>query len=78
MRMHQPIGIGATLAHTVTINGKKLDRPVSYASASLTPAQANYAQIDRKNFLYSNCLGAVRAFCRPSAESARNFPVQFY
>lgn len=43
-----PVGVGAVLCHTVTHNGKPVDRPVMFASSSLTPAQANYSQLDRE------------------------------
>ncbi|XP_072161911.1 uncharacterized protein [Bemisia tabaci] len=44
-----PVGVGATLSHTVKMeNGKPIDRPVAYASSTLTQAQRNYAQHDRE------------------------------
>ncbi|PHT96243.1 hypothetical protein BC332_34831 [Capsicum chinense] len=43
------VGVGATLSHTVKMeNGKPIDRPVAYASSTLTQAQQNYAQHDRE------------------------------
>ncbi|XP_052131934.1 uncharacterized protein K02A2.6-like [Frankliniella occidentalis] len=43
-----PVGVGAVLAHVVTINGKKVERPVMFASATLSKTQQNYAQVDRE------------------------------
>ena len=45
-----PVGVAACLAHKVTVNGKTFLRPLSYASCSLTPAERNYAQIDREGY----------------------------
>lgn len=39
-----PVGIGAVLSHIV--DGQ--ERPVAYASRSLTPAEQNYGQLDRE------------------------------
>ena len=43
-----PVGLGACLAHKITVNGKTYLKPLSYASCSLKPAERNYAQIDRE------------------------------
>ena len=43
-----PVGLGACLAHKVTINGRTFLKPLSYASCSLKLAELNYAQIDRE------------------------------
>ena len=43
-----PAGVGACLSHRVTVNGKAYLRPLSYASRSLTPAERNYAQVERE------------------------------
>ncbi|KAJ1519211.1 hypothetical protein ONE63_011183 [Megalurothrips usitatus] len=43
-----PYGLGVALCHTVTINGKPMDRPVMLWSCTLNQAQQNYAQIDRE------------------------------
>lgn len=40
----RPYGVGAVLSHTV--NG--VERPVAFASATLTEAQTNYAQVHKK------------------------------
>ena len=42
------VGVGAVLCHTVIVNGKPVDKPVMYASSSLTDTQQRYAQIDRE------------------------------
>ena len=41
-----PVGLGACLAHKITVNGKTYLKPLSYASCSLKSAEWNYAQID--------------------------------
>lgn len=43
-----PVGVGAVLNHVFMINGKKVEKPVMYASCTLSSAQRNYAQIDRE------------------------------
>lgn len=45
-----PYGIGAVLCHSVFVKSlnKTVDRPIMYASVTLSPAQSNYAQIDRE------------------------------
>ncbi|KAE8737994.1 hypothetical protein FOCC_FOCC016536 [Frankliniella occidentalis] len=43
-----PYGVGSALCHTVTLNNKPVDRPVMLVSSTLSPAQQNYAQIDRE------------------------------
>jgi len=43
-----PVGIGCVLNHVLTVMGKEVERPVMYASASLTKTQQAYAQIDRE------------------------------
>jgi len=43
-----PVGVGATLSHQVTIDGKIVERPVAYASCSLTTRQQKYSQLDRE------------------------------
>ncbi|KAE8741662.1 hypothetical protein FOCC_FOCC012814 [Frankliniella occidentalis] len=43
-----PVGVGCVLAHVVKVDGKIRDRPICFASATLTPAQQNYAQVDRE------------------------------
>ncbi|XP_034237439.1 uncharacterized protein K02A2.6-like [Thrips palmi] len=43
-----PVGIGGVLAHVVEVNGKKVERPVMFISATLSPTQMAYAQVDRE------------------------------
>ena len=43
-----PVGVGAVLCHTVNVNSKPVNKPVIYASSSLTETQQRYAQIDRE------------------------------
>jgi len=40
-----PVGVGATLSHQVTVDGKIVERPVAYASCSLTARQQKYSQL---------------------------------
>ena len=42
-----PYGLGAVLSHTMPDEG---ERPVAYVSRTLTPAECNYAQIDKEAF----------------------------
>ncbi|KAG8173738.1 hypothetical protein JTE90_023228, partial [Oedothorax gibbosus] len=39
-----PYGVGAVLSHS--INGE--DRPIAFASRTLTPAEKNYAHIEKR------------------------------
>lgn len=43
-----PVGVGAVLSHVVKVKGKLVERPVMFASATLSQAQRNYAQVDRE------------------------------
>lgn len=43
-----PVGVGAVLCHVVKINGKLVERPIMFASSTLTPTQCNYPQVDRE------------------------------
>ena len=43
-----PVGVGAVLSHLVTHNNQQVERPVMFASATLTQTQQNYAQLDRE------------------------------
>ncbi|KAK3917257.1 hypothetical protein KUF71_026111 [Frankliniella fusca] len=45
-----PVGVGCVLAHVVKVDGKVIERPVMFASATLTSAQQNYSQVDREAF----------------------------
>jgi hypothetical protein len=38
-----PVGVGAVLNHVIEFNGKLVERPVMFASGTLTAAQKNYA-----------------------------------
>ena len=43
-----PYGLGAILSHKFELNGVVVERPVIFASCSLTDCQQRYAQIDRE------------------------------
>ncbi|CAH2104645.1 unnamed protein product [Euphydryas editha] len=43
-----PVGLGAVLCHVLNINGKSVEKPIAYASCSLTKVQCNYSQLDRE------------------------------
>ena len=61
-----PVGIGACLSHKVTEGNKTCLRPIAYASRSLTPAERNYAQIDREGLAVHWAINYFRQFllCR--------------
>lgn len=43
-----PVGVGAMLAHQLSVNGKLVERPVMFASSALNETQQRYSQIDRE------------------------------
>ena len=57
-----PYGIGSALCHTVKIKNKLVDRPVMLVSSSLTPAQQNYAQIDREGLAVIHAVSKFHRF----------------
>ena len=61
-----PVGIGACLSHKVTEGNKSYLKPIAYASRSLTPAERNYAQIDREGLAVHWAINYFRQFllCR--------------
>jgi len=42
------VGLGCVLNHIVVQEGKRVERPVLFASCSLTPRQQRYSQLDRE------------------------------
>ena len=61
-----PVGIRACLSHKVTEGNKTFLRPISYASRSFTPAERNYAQIEREGLAVHWAINYFRQFllCR--------------
>ena len=61
-----PVGIRACLSHKVTEGNKTFLRPISYASRSFTPAERNYAQIEREVLAVHWAINYFRQFllCR--------------
>ncbi|XP_059053689.1 uncharacterized protein K02A2.6-like [Achroia grisella] len=43
-----PVGLGAVLCHIVKENNKSVEKPVAFASCSLTQVQKKYSQLDRE------------------------------
>ena len=61
-----PVGIGACLSHKIVEGNKTYLRPIAYASRSLTPAERNYAQIEREGLAVHWAINYFRQFlyCR--------------
>lgn len=73
-----PVGVGSVLCHSVSVNGKLVDKPVMYASCTLTPTQQNYAQIDREALAVIFSINKFHRFLwgRPFTLITDNFAVQ--
>ena len=61
-----PVGIGACLSHKFVEGNKSYLKPIAYASRSLTPAERNYAQIEREGLAVHWAVKYFRQFlyCR--------------
>ena len=61
-----PVGIGACLSHKFVEGKKAYLKPIAYASRSLTPAEQNYAQIEREGLAVHWAVKYFRQFlyCR--------------
>jgi len=43
-----PVGLGVALCHEVLVDGRKVEKPILFASCTLSATQQRYAQVDRE------------------------------